>query len=137
MQLWSDSCDTLRSMPLHTPSAMGVEMMPIAQAITPDLIDRVPIAGGAAVLIVIIGIVTKLWLGSESRHRAELDRIGKAHIAEIQRYEQQVITLRAEVAELDRKFEAERQARRDAEDVAYARRRRHDHRGERGETNER
>lgn len=114
--------------------------MRLAQAVTADLIDRLPIAGGAVVLIAIIGIVTRLWLGSESRHRAELERIGKAHVAEITTLKDEIRGLRAEVREVRDELEAERRLRWRAQDVAAEKRRRgqgqgqgQDHRGERGE----
>lgn len=111
--------------------------MPImlAQAFATDLLDRVPIAGGALVLIAIIGVVTRLWLGSESRHRAELDRIGSAHVAEVKALGARIEGLRAEVAQVRTELDAERKLRWRAQDVAADRRRRQqaDHRGERGE----
>lgn len=108
---------------------------PVAQAITADLLDRVPIAGGALVLIAIIGVVTRLWLGSEARHRAELERIGAAHVAEITVLKAEISDLRAEVRQVRVEQEAERKLRWRAQDVAAERRRKRDqdHRGERGE----
>lgn len=106
----------------------------LAQAVTADLIDRVPIAGGAVVLIAIIGIVTRLWLGSEGRHRAELERIGAAHVAEVRALNERIDKLRQEVREVRDKLDEERRLRWRAQDVAAQRsRRRPDHRGERGE----
>lgn len=107
----------------------------LAQVVTTDLIDRLPIAGGAVVLIAIIGIVTRLWLGSEARHRAELDRIGRAHVAEISTLKSEIKSLRAEVREVRDELDAERRLRWRAQDVAAERRRRgqQEHRGERGE----
>jgi TolA-binding protein len=120
--------------------------MILSQAITTDLIDRLPIAGGAVVLLAIIGAVTKLWLGSESRHRAELERIGAAHVAEINRMGaahvaevktlgQRIDGLRAEVAEVREELEKERKIRWRAQDVAAqrVRGRQQEHQGERGE----
>lgn len=103
----------------------------VADVVGGDLIDRIPVVGGAGVLVVIIGVVTRLWLGSESRHRAELERIGAAHVAEVRRYEEQVAGLRAEVREVRAQLEEERRLRWRAQDVAAERRRRHDDRGQR------
>jgi TolA-binding protein len=109
--------------------------MILSQAITTDLIDRLPIAGGAVVLLAIIGAVTKLWLGSESRHRAELERIGAAHVAEVKTLGQRIDGLRAEVAEVREELEKERKIRWRAQDVAAqrVRGRQQEHQGERGE----
>lgn len=104
----------------------------LAQAVTADLIDRLPIMGGALVLITIIGIVTRLWLGSEARHRAELDRMGAAHLDEIKTLKEEITGLRAEVREVRAELDEERQLRWRAQDVA-AHRRRREQRGERGE----
>lgn len=108
---------------------------PALAQVTTDLLDRVPIAGGAVVLIAIIGVVTRLWLGSESRHRAELDRIGRAHVAEIKMLEAKVAELRAEVRAVWVELDNERRLRWRAQDVAAQRRRAggQEHRGERGE----
>lgn len=92
-----------------------------AQAITADLIDRLPIAGGAVVLIAIIGVVTRLWLGAEARHRAELERIGTAHVSEIKTLKEEIRGLRTEVREVRADLEAERRSRWHAEDVAARR----------------
>jgi len=93
-------------------------------AVTADLIDRLPIAGGAVVLIAIIGVVVRLWLGSEERHRLELDRISKAHVAEVRALNQRIDGLRQEVEQLGDLLNQERRARWAAQDVAAERRRR-------------
>lgn len=112
-----------------------MSLFALAQAaVTADLVDRLPIMGGALVLISIVGIVTRLWLGSETRHRAELERIGAAHKAELERigsaHDAQVRRLgrrmdelQAEVANLRAELAAERRTRWRAEDVAARRRR--------------
>lgn len=107
----------------------------LAQALTTDLIDRLPIAGGAVVLIAIIGVVTRLWLGSEARHRAELERIGRAHVAEVKALGERIDGLRAEVRQVRAELDDERKLRWRAQDVAADRRRKQqaEHRGERGE----
>lgn len=107
----------------------------VAQSLTTDLVDRAPIVVGAGILISIIGVVTRLWLGSESRHRAELDRIGRAHVAEVQALNARIDGLRAEVTQVRRELDDERRLRWRAQDVAAERRRRggQEHRGERGE----
>lgn len=109
--------------------------MSAAQAVTADLIDRLPIAGGAVVLIAIIGIVTRLWLGSEQRHRAELERIGAAHVAEVKALKVEIKELRSEVREVRDELDQERRLRWRAQDAAAVRRRarEQEHRGERGE----
>jgi hypothetical protein len=104
------------------------------EAITADLIDRLPIAGGAVVLIAIIGVVTRLWLGSEARHLAELRRINDAHEDEITTLKAEIRGLRDEVRGVRAELDEERRLRWRAQDVAAERRRRgQDHRGERGE----
>jgi hypothetical protein len=109
--------------------------MMTAQVNSVDLIDRLPIAGGAVVLIMIIGIVTRLWLGSETRHRAELERIGKAHVAEINVLKAEITGLRVEVREVRAELDEERKLRWRAQDVAAERRRKQagGGHGERGE----
>ncbi len=111
-------------------------MSALAQAVTAELIDRLPIAGGAFVLIVIIGVVTRLWLGSESRHRAELERIGAAHVAEITTLKDEIKGLRVEVREVRAELDEERKLRWRAQDVAAQRRRKGSGRGDddRGQT---
>jgi hypothetical protein len=104
----------------------------LAQTFGTDLIDRIPIVGGAGILVSIIVIVTRLWLGSEARHRAELDRIGAAHVAEIKVLKEEISGLRAEVREVRTELDEERRLRWRAQDVA-AHRRRQEHRGERGD----
>lgn len=110
-------------------------MTTLAQAVSVDLIERLPIAGGAVVLLAIIGVVTRLWLGSESRHRAELERIGAAHVAEVRTLGARIDGLRAEVRELRAELDDERRLRWRAQDEAAVRRRtrQQDHRGERGD----
>lgn len=102
-----------------------------------ELLDRVPIAGGAVVLIAIIGVVTRLWLGSEARHRAELERLGRAHETELVALNRRIDALRDEVREVRQELDDERRLRWRAEDVAARRTRARDqsqdHRGERGE----
>lgn len=107
--------------------------MNLAQGLSVDVIDRLPIAGGAVVLLAIIGVVTRLWLGSESRHRAELDRIGAAHVAEVRALNERIDRLRAEMRDVRAEMDDERKLRWRAQDVAAQRRRQPDHRGERGE----
>ncbi len=92
-----------------------------AQAITADLIDRLPIMGGALVLISIIGIVTRLWLGSEARHRVELDRIGTAHEVELHALNGRIDKLRKEMDELRAELDEERRLRWRAQDAAAER----------------
>ena len=106
-------------------------VLAFAQTLPADLIDRVPIAGGAIVLLAIIGVVTRLWIGSEARHRAELERFGAAHVAEVRSLNERIDGLRTEVREVRAELDAERQLRWRAQDVAAERRRRHG--GERGE----
>lgn len=105
----------------------------LAQVVTTDLIDRLPIAGGAVVLIAIIGVVTRLWLGSEARHRAELDRISSAHDREVAALNARIDGLREEIKQVQADLDQERKMRWRAQDVAADRRRRRDHGGERGE----
>lgn len=95
--------------------------MTVLAQVSADLLDRVPIAGGAVVLIAIIGVVTRLWLGSEARHRAELERIGAAHVAEIETLKDEIKGLRSEVREVRAELEAERRTRWRAEDAAARR----------------
>lgn len=99
-------------------------MISMAQQVATDWIERLPIAGGATVLIVIIGIVTRLWLGSESRHQAELTRIGDAHLAEVSTLREEIKNLRVEVRQVRVELDEERKVRWRAQDVAAERRRR-------------
>jgi hypothetical protein len=109
-------------------------MIDVAQVISSDWLDKVPTTVGAAVLLGIIGIVTRLWLGSESRHSEELDRIERQHSAELKRYEDryeaEVFKLRAEIAQVRTELENERKIRWRAQDVAAQRRRRVERPGE-------
>jgi hypothetical protein len=113
----------------------------LAQAVSTDLfdrlVDRVPIAGGALVLIAIIGIVTRLWLSSETRHRSELNRINRAHDVEIKALGQRVSQLRVELDQMRTQLEEERRLRWRAQDVAAERRRRGPAGGGHGERGER
>jgi len=86
-----------------------------------DVLDSLPsvlpAAGGASILLVIIGILARFWLTAESRHAAEIKRISdslKSDIAE----------LRARVDELTKQLDAERKKRWKAEDDAASVRRR-------------
>lgn len=91
---------------------------------TPELLDRLPTAGGALVLIAIIGILTRLWLASEERHRAEMQRLERAAVERERRLSAEVLSLRIEVRELQADLDKERRARWKAQDAAAVRVRR-------------
>lgn len=70
-----------------------------------DIGNLLPSAGPAAIFLVIIGVLLKLWLSAEKRYTGELT------------------DLRARVEALSKQVDDERKLRRDAEDAAAAARR--------------
>lgn len=88
-----------------------------------DLGGSIPTIGGATILLVIIGVVTRLWLGAEGRHLAELTRVNKAHDEELAELKADIAELRKRVDELTTQVDTERTARRRAEDEAAQARR--------------
>lgn len=89
-----------------------------------DLGAALPTAGGAGILLVIIGVLGRLWLGSESRHTRELGRIHGAHDAELDELRRDVDQWRKYSDELQRRLDEQRELRRHAEDEAATLRRR-------------
>lgn len=95
-----------------------------------DLGGSIPTIGGATILLVIIGVLGRLWLGAEGRHLAELTRINKAHDdelaerkADISQLKADILDLRGRIDELTHQVDTERRARWHAEDVAAEARR--------------
>jgi len=95
-----------------------------------DFGGSIPTISGATILLVIIGVLGRLWLGAEARHLTELARVNKAHDEEIAERKQDVVQLKADLAELraridelTKQVDTERRARWHAEDVAAAARR--------------
>jgi outer membrane murein-binding lipoprotein Lpp len=86
-----------------------------------DVLDSLPsvlpAAGGASILLVIIGVLARFWLTAESRHAAEIKRIKDSRDAEH-------AELRKRVDELTEQYDAERKRRWAAEDAAAKARRR-------------
>ncbi|MFL6144099.1 MAG: hypothetical protein ACJ72N_19820 [Labedaea sp.] len=83
----------------------------------------IPTIGGATILLVIIGVVTRLWLGAEGRHLAELTRVNKAHDDELTELRADITELRKRVDSLTQQVDTEREARWKAEDAAATARR--------------
>lgn len=95
-----------------------------------DLGGSIPTIGGATILLVIIGVLGRLWLGAEGRHLAELTRVNKIHDEELAERKQDIAGLKADLAELrgridelTKQVETERKARHRAEDAAAEARR--------------
>lgn len=95
-----------------------------------DLGGSIPTIGGATILLVIIGVLGRLWLGAEARHLTELARVNKAHDEEIAERKQDIVDLKKDIAELRGRIDelttqvdTERRARHLAEDAAALARR--------------
>lgn len=83
-----------------------------------DLGGSIPTIGGATILLVIIGVLGRLWLGAEGRHLAELARVNKAHDDELVELRADKAELRGRLDELTKQVDTERKARWKAEDAA-------------------
>ena len=83
-----------------------------------DLGGSIPTIGGATFLLAIIGVLTRLWLGAEHRHLAELTRVNRMHDDELDEKRTEIAGLRQRNDELTKLVDAERQRRWRAEDHA-------------------
>ena len=80
-------------------------------------VPQMGLGGGAIVLIVLL---LRREAGTESRHQAELDRISKAHDAELAELRADIAQLRKQVDDVNTALDLEREARRAAEDKLAA-----------------
>lgn len=80
-------------------------------------VPQMGLGGGAIVLIVLL---LRREAGAESRHQAELDRISKAHDAELAELRADIAQLRKQVDDVNAALDLEREARRAAEDKLAA-----------------
>lgn len=77
-----------------------------------------PQFGISGILITVILILLRREANAEGRHAAELERISKAHDAELGELRIDIAALRAQVKELHGTLDDERAQRRTAEDTA-------------------
>lgn len=100
-----------------------------------DLGGSIPTIGGATILLGIIGLLGRLWLGAERRHLTELARINRAYETELARinrtHDEEIAGLKTDIEDLRTRVntltlqvDTERRARWHAEDVAAQARRR-------------
>lgn len=101
-----------------------------------SLLGAAPQLGVAGVLLVLLGIVIR-WGSQErtdnraqitdlaTRHATELTRINADHDAELGELRKEIAGLRAQLDEVNRKLDAERDRRRAAEDSAMGQLGRH------------
>lgn len=101
-----------------------------------SLVGAAPQLGVAGVLLVLLGIVIR-WGSQErtdnraqitdlaTRHATELARINADHDAELGELRKEIAGLRAQLEEVNRKLDAERDRRRAAEDSAIGQLGRH------------
>jgi hypothetical protein len=101
-----------------------------------SLVGAAPQLGVAGILLVLLGIVIR-WGSQErtdnraqvtdlaTRHAAELARINADHDAELGELRKEIAGLRAQLDEVNRKLDAERDRRRAAEDSAMGQLGRH------------
>lgn len=82
------------------------------------LIGAAPQLGGAGVLVLVLGLLIRREAQTNERHASELARVNGAHDSELQELRVEITALREQVAELNRKVDEERGARRAAEDRA-------------------
>jgi flagellar motility protein MotE (MotC chaperone) len=91
--------------------------------------SALPVAGPAAILLVIIAILTRLWLKASgvgaaeitrvrAAYSAEIDRINKAHNDELAELKHDIAELREGMDKLNARVDEERELRRRAEDTA-------------------
>lgn len=90
-----------------------------------DIGGTVPTIGGATILLVIIGVLGRLWLGAEQRHLTELNRVNRAHDEELDERKSDIAQKKSDINELRKQLEElaalldkERRERWRAEDVA-------------------
>lgn len=84
-----------------------------------------PVAGPAAILLVIITVLVRLWFKASeetglvrSAYAAEIKRLNEAHDAELAELRRDIAELREGVDRLNARLDQERELRRQAEDKA-------------------
>jgi TolA-binding protein len=95
-----------------------------------DILGALPTLGPIGLVLLILAYVGRQWLSSDSRYKAELERLDTAHQAELERisasHEEQlkglrfdITELRREIGELRVELNAERRARMEAQEEAH------------------
>lgn len=94
------------------------------------ILGAIPTLGPIGLVLVILAYVGKQWISSDSRYKAEIDRLTAAHEAELARinssHDEEIAELRAditslreEIRELRQELGAERLARMQAQEEAH------------------
>lgn len=95
-----------------------------------DILGALPTLGPIGLVLLILAYVGRQWLSSDSRYKAELERLDTAHQAELERinasHEDElrglrfdISELRREIGELRAELNTERRARMDAQEEAH------------------
>jgi Skp family chaperone for outer membrane proteins len=92
-------------------------------AVLTTLIGAAPQLGGAGVLLLIIGLLLRREAQDRADYRAELTRINTAHDGELAELRAEIVGLRTQLDEVNRKLDEERARRRAAEDNPMGRHR--------------
>lgn len=87
-------------------------------AVLTAITQSAPQLGISGVLITVMVLLVRWAAGAESRHSAELDRITKAHDAELAEKASEITGLRKQIEDLHAAVDLEREQRRQAEDAA-------------------
>lgn len=78
------------------------------------ILGALPTLGPIGIVLIILAYVGKQWLSSDSRYRAEIDRLNEAHASELARinsnHDEEIRELRADIAELRTEMDALRKA---------------------------
>jgi Skp family chaperone for outer membrane proteins len=98
-------------------------------AVLTAITQSAPQLGISGVLITVIVLLVRREAGAETRHSAELDRITKAHDAELAELRGEMKGLRKQIEDLNTALDLEREQRRTAEDAAAEAARRRQRRG--------
>ena len=94
------------------------------------LAGAAPQLGQLGVLVLVLGLLIRREAQTNKRHASELERVHTVRDAELRGVREQVDQLRAQLDEVNRRLDAERAARRAAEDAAgYSPRHRRDEGG--------
>lgn len=94
------------------------------------ILGAIPTLGPIGLVLLILAYVGKQWISSDTRYKAELERLDKAHEAELKRinesHDEEIKELRADIKALRREMDelrtalgAERSARMLAQEEAH------------------
>lgn len=89
-------------------------------AVLTAITQSAPQLGISGVLITVIVLLVRREASAETRHSAELERITKAHDAELAELRDDIKALRRQIDDLHTAVDLEREQRRAAEDAAAA-----------------